>query len=83
MLGLAFFFPFALRPVNRLWMLLGRILHKITSPIIMGVVYFILIVPIGFFRRLSGKNNMAKTDRNKESYWLDAPEKPVNFNKQF
>ncbi len=83
MLALAFFFPFSLRPVNRLWMLLGRVLHKITSPIILGFVYFILIVPIGFVRRLAGKNQMAKLNRNKESYWIQASEKPINFNKQF
>ena len=83
MLALGFFFPFALRSVNRLWMLLGRVLHKVTSPIIMGLVYFILIVPIGFFRRMARKNEMAKLNRNKESYWIAASEKPVNYNKQF
>jgi hypothetical protein len=46
--------PRALSPVHRAWMALALALSKITTPIFLGCVYFGIITPIGFVRRLFG-----------------------------
>lgn len=46
--------PTMLGPVERAWMGLAHLLSKVTTPIFMSVVYFLVITPIGFVRRLGG-----------------------------
>ena len=46
--------PTRLGPVERAWMGLAHRISKVTTPIFMGVVYFVVITPIGFLRRLKG-----------------------------
>jgi hypothetical protein len=48
--------PDSLRPVYRLWMGMAVAISKVTTPIIMGVVYFGVMTPIGLIRRLAGRN---------------------------
>lgn len=48
--------PTALGPVERAWMGLAHLLSKVTTPIFMGVVYFVVLTPIGLVMRLFGKN---------------------------
>jgi hypothetical protein len=45
--------PTMLGPVERAWMGLAHLISKVTTPIFMGIVYFIVITPIGYLRRLS------------------------------
>ena len=45
-----------LTPLNKLWMKFGIFLGAIISPIIMGIVYFLVVTPIGIFMRLLGKD---------------------------
>ena len=45
--------PTMLGPVERAWMGLAHLISKVTTPIFMGIVYFVVITPIGFLRRLS------------------------------
>jgi len=45
-----------LTPLNRLWFKLGMFLGSIVSPIVMGMVYFIVVTPTGVFMRLLGKD---------------------------
>ena len=52
--------PMTLQPVYRAWMKLGLLLSKITTPIIMGCVFFGLILPMGLAFRLSGRDPMAR-----------------------
>lgn len=48
--------PAHLGPIERSWMKFGLILSKITSPIFLGVVYFIVVTPTAYIRRALGKN---------------------------
>ena len=52
--------PSSLRIVYRGWMRLGLLLSKVTTPLILGIVYFILIVPFGLMRRVFGRDPMAR-----------------------
>ena len=59
-----------LTPFNKLWMKLGVLLGTIVSPIVMGVVYFGIITPIGLIMKLFGKDVLnLKLDKNKKTYW--------------
>ena len=59
-----------LTPLNLIWIKFGELLGKIISPIVMGVVYFIIITPIGFFVRLLGKDLLNIKFSKKDSYWI-------------
>jgi hypothetical protein len=47
------------------------VLSKITTPIFMGVVYFIVLTPVGLFRRMLGKNSLVRPQGG--SFWVDRP----------
>ena len=48
--------PTALGPVERAWMGLAHAISRVTTPIFMGIVYFLVILPIGLVRRLNGSS---------------------------
>lgn len=58
--GWALAAPNTLRPVYRLWMRFGLLLNRITTPIILGLLFFLIITPAGFLMRLVGKDPMAR-----------------------
>lgn len=63
------FLPKALGPIYRAWMKIGHVLGKINSTIILGVVYFVLITPMGFLMRLFGKDPLdSKFDPKATTY---------------
>jgi hypothetical protein len=74
--GLAFalfglVWPGALHPLNRAWLLLGLMLHKIVNPIVMALLFFSTITPVGFLMRLCGKDPMRlRRDKAVASYWI-------------
>lgn len=63
--------PAVLGPLNRLWLKFGALLHRITSPILLGVMFFGVITPIGFLMRRAGKDLLrTKFDPQCTSYWI-------------
>jgi hypothetical protein len=63
--------PSWLAPLNRLWLKFGELLHRITSPIILGIMFFGVITPVGWLMRLAGKDLLRlKFDRAADSYWI-------------
>lgn len=70
-LAVSLIVPAWLAPLNRLWLKFGALLHSITSPIILGVMFFLVITPVGFLMRLAGKDLLRmKFDRDCASYWI-------------
>jgi hypothetical protein len=62
--------PGVLTPLNRGWMAFALLLHKVTSPIILGVMFFGLFAPIGVVMRLRKRDLMKRRfDRGAGSYW--------------
>ena len=79
--------PAVLAPLNRLWLKFGELLHRITSPIILGIMFFGVITPVGWLMRLAGKDLLRmKFDREAPSYWVrrdpPGPEK-TSLKRQF
>jgi hypothetical protein len=48
--------PSALGPIDRAWMKLALLISKVTTPIFMGVVYFVVLTPVALIRRAFGGN---------------------------
>jgi len=67
----AIIIPRWLRPLNRLWMKLAAFLHAIVSPVVLAVLYFLILTPFGFVRRLAGRDTMQRRfDPRIDSYWI-------------
>ena len=67
--------PSRLGPVQRGWMGLAHAISKVTTPIFMGVVYFLVITPAGVLRRLFGGNSL-RTATKRASGWVDRRSTP-------
>jgi len=63
--GIGLAAPMALRPVYRVWMRFGLLMSKITTPIIMGLVFYVAVTPMGLVMRLVGKDAMARNLKDK------------------
>lgn len=63
--------PQLLSPLNRIWYGLGLLLGKIVSPIVLGVIFFVLITPISLITRLFGRDELKMKKRSVDSYWVD------------
>ena len=63
--------PSLLHPLNRLWMMLGLLLHRIVNPIVMGLLFYGTILPTGLVMRLRGRDLLRlKRDPAAETYWI-------------
>jgi len=61
--------PQTLKPVYRIWMAIGHVLGWINSRIILTVMFYIIILPVGIIMRLAGKDPMArKTNSLQKTY---------------
>lgn len=75
--------PSHLAPVQRAWMGLAHLISKVTTPIFMGIVYFVVITPISFLMRLFGKRPLAV--KSGSSYWKarEAGQRQSDLERQF
>ena len=68
--------------LNKLWIKFGILLGKIISPIVMGLVFFFVVTPIGIFVKVLKKDVMGLT-RGASSYWITREDKIQSMKKQF
>jgi hypothetical protein len=63
--------PALLAGPNRLWLKFGLLLGKIVSPVALGILFYLVIAPVGLLVRLTGKDPLRlKLDRGTASYWI-------------
>ncbi len=62
------FAPLVLRPIYSVWLQFGMLIGKITTPIIMGAVFYLVITPMGLLRNLFGDDPMARKFNDEASY---------------
>ena len=72
-----------LTPLNRLWFKFGLLLGKFISPIIMGIIFFIVVTPIGIIMRLLKKDLLNLKYNKKETYWIDKKGPKSKMKNQF
>lgn len=71
-LTLALVRPGALAPLNRVWLRIGLALHAVVSPVIMALVYYSTVTPIGLLLRLSGKDPLRlRFEPESPTYWIE------------
>ena len=65
--------PTRLEPLERAWMALAHAISRVTTPIFMGIVYFLVLSPIGAIRRIAGSNPIDREPVN-GTYWITRPQ---------
>ena len=66
------------------WIKFGDTIGKVTSKIILFVLFFLLFTPIALFLRVIGKDLLdKKIKRDKKSYWIEREEQPTSMKYQF
>ena len=60
-----------LNTLNKLWFKFGIFLGKIISPIIMGIIFFLVVTPIGLLMKLLGKDVLNLKYNVNKSYWIE------------
>jgi hypothetical protein len=70
--------PALLKPLNRLWMKLGLVLHRVVNPIVMGLLFFGTIWPTGLVMRMRGRDLLRlKREPSSDSYWIERSPGPA------
>jgi hypothetical protein len=60
-----------LTPLNRAWMVLGELLGRVVSPLVLGLIFFGVFTPVGVVMRLCGRDAMARRfEPDLKTYWL-------------
>ena len=72
-----------LSPLNKLWFKFGVLLGKIISPIIMGIIYFLVVTPIGLIMKLLGKDVLNLKYHDYKSYWIEKTGPKSKMKNQF
>ena len=72
-----------LTPLNKLWFKFGLLLGKFISPIIMGIIFFIVVTPIGIIMRLFKQDLLNLKFNKKKTYWIDKTDPKSKMKNQF
>ena len=72
-----------LTPLNRLWFKFGLLLGRFISPLIMGIIFFVVVTPIAIIMRLLKKDLLNLKYNKKETYWIDKSGPKSKMKNQF
>ena len=73
-----------LSPLNIIWVKFGKILGMIIAPIVMALVYFVILTPIGLTMRIFGKDLLGlKFKKKQDTYWIKRKKNLGSMKKQF
>jgi hypothetical protein len=76
-LWMAIIAPSFLHPLNKLWHIFGLALSRITSPIVLGVLFFVLLTPLALILRLFGRDQLDVKYKKNDSYWITRSNQPL------
>ena len=72
-----------LNPLNKIWFKFGLLLGKIISPIVMGIIFFVVVTPIALFMRLLKKDLLNLKFNKKNTYWIEKSGPKSKMKNQF
>tara|TARA_Y100000590_G_scaffold434377_1_gene552497 strand:+ start:691 stop:1080 length:390 start_codon:yes stop_codon:yes gene_type:complete len=72
-----------LSPLNKIWFKIGILLGHIVSPIVMGIIFFLVVTPISMIMKIFKKDLLNLKKNNKNSYWIEKEKKNSRMKKQF
>ena len=77
--------PSLLSPFNRFWMSIGFIIGRVVSPIVLGIIFFLVFSPIAIIMRLFGRDELNLKSKNADTFWKNRTDKikPESFKNQF
>jgi hypothetical protein len=83
---LAVFAPCMLAPFSQVWMTLGEWMGKLVSPVVLGIIFFLLITPVAIIGRMCGRDELRLKRQDVNSFWIErVPPGPApdSFRNQF
>jgi len=72
-----------LTPLNKLWFKFGILLGNIISPIVMGIVFFLVVTPTGLVMRIFRKDILKLKKNSSDSYWINKDNTNSSMRNQF
>ena len=72
-----------LTPLNLLWFKFGMLLGRIVSPIVMGLVFFLVVTPTGIIMRILNKDLLKLKKKNIKTYWIERSSIKSDMKNQF
>ena len=72
-----------LTPLNQLWFKVGLLLGKLISPIVMGLVFFIVVTPTGLIMKFLKKDILKLRKNSSKTYWVERPKIKSEMKNQF
>mgnify|MGYP000657300270 CR=1 FL=1 len=72
-----------LTPLNKIWFKFGILLGKIVSPIVMGLIFFLVVTPIAIFMKILKKDLLNLRYNNDKSYWIEKSGPKSKMKNQF
>ena len=72
-----------LSPLNKIWFKFGILLGKIISPLVMGLIFFIVVTPIGILMRLFNKDLLNLKFNKNKTYWTEKKDTKSKMKNQF
>ena len=70
-------------PLNKIWFKFGILLGKVITPIIMGIIFFFVVTPIGLLMKILKKDLLNLKFNNKKSYWIEKKDPKSKMKNQF
>ncbi|WP_425040324.1 SxtJ family membrane protein [Primorskyibacter sp. S187A] len=84
--AIAFIAPRLLAPLNKVWFKFGLLLGAIMAPLVMGLIFVLTVIPIGYVRRMKNPDPLKQRfDPDAETYWVtrSKDDPPSSMTKQF
>ena len=72
-----------LLPLNKLWFKFGILIGRIISPLIMAIIFFLVVTPIGLIMKLLGKDVLNLKYNKNKSYWIEKKGPKSKMKNQF
>ena len=72
-----------LAPLNKIWFKFGILLGKIISPLVMGLIFFFVVTPIGILMRILKKDLLNLKFNKKTTYWIEKNDPKSKMKNQF
>ena len=72
-----------LYPLNKIWFKFGLLLGKLVSPLIMAIIFFLVVTPIGILMRVLNKDLLNLKFNKNKSYWIEKNEQKSKMKNQF
>mgnify|MGYP001309877010 CR=1 FL=1 len=72
-----------LTPLNSIWFKFGLLLGKVVSPVIMGIIFFLVVTPTSFIMRILGKDLLNLKYNKNKSYWIEKEGPKSKMKNQF